>query len=295
MNIKIQKLLFILLPVIVFIYFLIPIDFIWFIFLNLLIGIIESIVFLVLKKERIRGIVSFISVFVSFFIYLILYKNLYYYYHISWNIVFFTLSLINIFNPFFYFFQNYPNKKKLIEFICIFILVLFKSFIFDTKYYYATTSSSLIQDVRYLRQEGYYKVIGTHKLLRKNPERFTDEDYEHILYFFNNTDWLEKSFPNSFDKKKNLIDNNIIKNNNKYVCSAIGLYNIIKCDIYLVKIPINKKQSINLYIPKGTFYLYEDSDKEKDYNQQLKIVNNYYYEGILLPPLTEERFKEWCK
>ena len=105
MNIKIQKLLFILLPVIIFIYFLIPIDFIWFIFLNLLIGIIESIVFLVLKKERIRSIVSFISVFVSFFIYLILYKNLYYYYHISWNIVFFTLSLINIFNPFFYFFM----------------------------------------------------------------------------------------------------------------------------------------------------------------------------------------------
>lgn len=295
MNIKIQKLLFIFFPIIIFIYFLIPIDFIWFIFLNLLIGIIESIVFLVLKKERIRSFVSFISVFVSFFIYLILYKSLYYYYHISWNIVFFILSLINIFNPWFYFFQKYPNKKKLIEIICIFLLVLFKSFIFDTKYYYASTGSSLIQDVRYFRQEGYYRVIGKHQLLRKNPEIFTEEDYEHILFFFNNTDWLEKNFPNSFDKNKNIIDNNIIRNNNKYVCSAIGLYNIIKCDIYLFKIPINNKQFLNLYIPKGTFSLYEDSDRDKDFNKQLKMINNFYFEGILLPPLTEERFNEWCK
>lgn len=203
--------------------------------------------------------------------------------------------MINIFNPWFYIFQKYPCSKKIIEFFIILNLILFKSFIFDTKYYYATTGSSLIQDVRHFKNEGYYKAIGTHKLLRKNPEKFSEEDYERILFFLNNTDWLENNLPNSFNTDKCLIDVNMIKNNNKYVCSAIGLYNIIKCDIYLFKIPLNENQFINLYIPKGTFYLYEDSDREKDYNQQLKMINNCYFEGILLPPLTEERFYEWCK
>ena len=93
-------------------------------------------------------------------------------------------------------------------------------------------------------------------------------------------------------KSEILPDDEYIKNNIRYVCSTIGLYNIIEADIYCLKIAPNKSDFIKLYIPKGRFTLYDESDMEKYYDKQLNLIKNCYFEGVLLPPLTEDCFLE---
>ena len=279
-----ENFLFILFPILILIYYVIPIDFIYFILLSPIIGFVESVfLFIYEKKKRYSIGILIIDLFFIFAFYL-LNINLYYYYHKIWNILFFILNLTIISTLFFALFSKYPKHKKITGFFIIILLVFFKSFIFDTKYYFATTS--------YFKKEGYYKVIGNHKLLRKNPDSLTKDDAEAIVYFLNKTDWLEGNYPNLFMKNEFLPDDEYIKNNIKYVCSTIGLYNIIEADIYCLKITLNKSNFIKLYIPKGRFTLYDESDMEKYYDKQLNLIKNCYFEGVLLPPLKKDDFLE---
>lgn len=123
----------------------------------------------------------------------------------------------------------------------------------------------------------------------------TKDDADRIVYLLNKTDWLEENYPDLFMKSEILPDDEYIKNNIRYVCSTIGLYNIIEADIYCLKIAPNKSDFIKLYIPKGRFTLYDESDMEKYYNKQLNLIKNCYFEGVLLPPLTEKQFLELIK
>jgi len=296
MSIKKYYLKLLLFIILLSIYFFIPVDFIWFILLTLIIGFIEAIIFLSKREKRKLGIFVLLSNFLYLIIYLIFLKFTYNYYHLAWNVVYFIMTFTIIVIPWhFLFFNKHSKKKKNSILIFIIVSIGLKSFLFDTKYYYTATHSILIQDVRYFKKEGYYKVIGNHKLLRKNPAFITTEDVDSIMFFLNKTNWLEENYSNSLKKEKLLLDEEYIKNNLRYVCSTIGLYNIIKADIFCLKIPLNKSNFIKLYIPKGTFSLYDESDINKYYNKELYLINNCYYEGVLLPPLTEKQFLEWTK
>ena len=292
MNIIKENLLFILFPILILIYYVIQIDFIYFILLSPIIGFVESVFLFIYEKKKRYSIGILIIDFFFIFIFYLLNINLYYYYHKIWNILFFILNLTIISTLFFALFSKYSKHKKITGFFIIILLVFFKSFIFDTKYYFATTSSALIQDIRYFKKEGYYKVIGNHKLLRKNPDCLTKDDADRIVYLLNETAWLEGNYPGLFMKSEALLDDEYIKNNIRYVCSTIGLYNIIEADIYCLKITLNKSNFIKLYIPKGRFTLYNESDMEKYYDKQLNLIKNCYFEGVLLPPLTEDCFLE---
>jgi|GEM_PF-4126546 len=297
MNIKNKKLLTIFVPIVISIYLFLPVDFIWFIISSLIIGSIESVFFLVkLKKYKKVGILVSIVAISSLILYLKFTYLSYHYYHIIWNIIYFILTLTILFIPCYsLYFQKKSLKKKIGGFLLFFLIVGLKSFILDTKYYYTTTSSILIQDIRNLKYEGYYKVIGNHKLLRKNPSQLTAEDYEAILYLLNKTDWLEENFSDNFVRKEVLIDSEYIKHNSKYICSSIGLYNISKCDIYSLRIPLNKTKYTKLYIPKGSFIIHDETDIDRYYNKQPPRINNCYYKGTVLPPLTEDEFSDWTK
>ncbi|MBD5436063.1 MAG: hypothetical protein HDR36_06090 [Treponema sp.] len=153
------------------VYLFAPVDFIWFVALSLVLGIAESAIFLVRKKNRKIGmLILFVEMF-SLAIYLGFRASAYYYYF-AWNVVYFVLTLAILFAPcYIAFFQKQSGRKKtLLGFSCILLVVGMKSFVLDTRYYYAATGSCLVQDVRYFKIEGYYKVIGNHKLLRKNPD-----------------------------------------------------------------------------------------------------------------------------
>ncbi len=277
-------------------YFLLPVDFIWFVATSLVIGIAESMILLFQKRNRKIGLlVLFVETF-SLATYLGFMKSAYHYYHFAWNVVYFILTLAIFFAPcYIVFFQRQSRKKTKLLFLVVVLIVGLKSFVFDTKYYYAATGSCLVQDVRYFKNEGYYKAIGNHKLLRKNPNKLTAENYESIFYLLNETDWLEENFPNDDIANGILIDLEYIKHNCKYVCSFIWVYNIIKCDIYRLLIPLNKSKYAQLYIPNGSFSIDDESDIEKYYDQTPKRVNNCFYEGLLLPPLTESEFKDWTE
>lgn len=290
MNIIKENFLFILFPILILIYYVIPIDFIYFILLSPLIGFVESVFLFIYEKKKRYSIGILIIDFLFIFVFYLLNINLYYYYHKIWNTLFFILNLTIISTLFFALFSKYSKHKKIIGFFIIILLVFFKSFIFDTKYYFATTSSALIQDIRYFKKEGYYKVIGNHKLLRKNPDCLTKDDVNAIVYFLNKTDWLEENYSNLFMKNDVLLDDEYIKNNIRYVCSTIGLYNIIEADIYCLKIALNKSNFIKFYIPKGRFTLYDESDMIKYYDKQLNLIKNCYFEGVLLPPLKKDDF-----
>ena len=239
-------------------YLFAPVDFIWFVALSLVLGIAESAIFLVRKVSRKIGmLILFVEIF-SLAIYLGFRASAYYYYF-AWNVVYFVLTLAILFAPcYIAFFQKQSGRKKtLLGFSCILLVVGMKSFVLDTRYYYAATGSCLVQDVRYFKSEGYYKVIGNHKLLRKNLDSLTEEDCEAILYLLNETDWLEENYG---IENETLVDRDYIKHNSKYVCSAIGLYSINKCDIYRLRIPLDKAKYAKMYIPKGTFTIYNESD-----------------------------------
>ena len=126
----------------------------------------------------------------------------------------------------------------------------------------------------------------------KNPDKLTEEDYEAILYLLNETDWLEKNYGIA---DETLVDCEYIKHSSKYVCSSIGLYSINKCDIYRLRIPLDKAKYAKMYIPKGTFTIYNESDIEKYYDKPPECIGNCFYKGLFLPPLTEEKFLEWTK
>ena len=247
------------------------------------------------KNRKIGMLILFVEIF-SLAIYLGFRASVYYYYYyyFAWNVVYFVLTLAILFAPcYIAFFQKQSGRKKtLLGFSCILLVVGMKSFVFDTRYYYAVTGSCLVQDVRYFKGEGYYKVIGNHKLLRKNPDSLTAEDYEAILYLLNETDWLEENYGIA---DETIVDCEHIKHNSKYVCSSIGLYSINKCDIYRLRIPLDKAKYAKAYIPKGTFTMYNESDIEKYYDKPPERIGNCFYKGLFLPPLTEEKFLEWTK
>ena len=138
-----------------FAYFFVPIDFIWFVALSLVLGIAESVIFLVRKKNRKIGmLILFVEIF-SLAIYLGFRASAYYYYCFAWNVVYFVLMLAILFAPcYIAFFQKQSSRKKtLLGFSCILLVVGMKSFVFDTRYYYAATGSCLVQDVRYFKNE----------------------------------------------------------------------------------------------------------------------------------------------
>lgn len=279
-------------------YFFVPVDFIWFVALSLAIGIVESVIFLVRKKNRKIGLLVLLVEISSLATYLGFREAAYYYYYFGWNVVYFILTSAILFAPFYALcFQRQSGKKKKWGFLVIAFVVGMKSFVFDTRYYYAATGSCLIQDVRYFKDEGYYKVIGNHKLLRKNPERLTAEDCEVILYLLNKTDWLEENYGIANEIS---VDCEYIKHNCKYVCSSIGFYNISKCDIYRLRIPLGKAKYAKLYIPKGSFSIDDESDIEKYYDkqyyrEQMEHIANCFHKGMLLPPFTEKQFAELWK
>lgn len=294
MSIKKKVCLFTFFPILISIYFFLPIDFIWFILFNFIIGFIEAIIFLIQSDKRKIGTFILLADFSYLIIYLIFIYFSYNYYHKIWNIIYFIMTLTIILVPrYILFFNKFSRVTKIFILLLIISSVGLKGFIFDTKYYYEATGTHLIQDVRCFKNEGYYKVIGNHKLLRKNPEKLTADDYDSILYFLTNTNWLEENFPDKINEKGFLIDYEYLKKNCKYICSSIGLYNIIKCDIYCLQLRIDKRNSFKLYFPKGNFSMYAESDIEKYYRKQLERINNCYYKGILLPPLTEKQFLEW--
>lgn len=296
MNIEKKICLFIFFSILSPVYFFLPVDFIWFVLLSLFAGFVESII-LLFKIDK-RKIGAFILLADSFYliIYLILLYSSYNYYHITWNIIYFIMTLtIVLFPCYILFFNKFLRKIKIFALLLIIVSVGLKAFIFDTKYYYEATGTLLMQDVRYFKKEGYYKVIGNHKLLRKNPETLTTDDYDLILYFLNSTDWLEENFPDKIIGNEFLADYEYLKKNCKYICSSIGLYNIIKCDIYCLSLKIDKSNILKLYFPKGTFSIYSEADIGKYYGKRLKRINNCYYEGILLPSLTEKQFLEWTR
>lgn len=276
-------------------YLLAPIDFIWFIVLSLVSGIAESVFFLIRKKNRKFGMLVLFVELSSLAIYSGFIKSAYHYYHAAWNIVYFILTSAVLFAPCYIFcFQRQSEKKKKLGFLVIAFIVGLKSVAFDTRYYYAATGSCLVQDVRHFKDEGYYKVIGNHKLLRKNPDALTAEDYEAVLYLLNKTDWLKEQFPEK-SAGRPPIDSCYLKNNSTYICSSIGLYAINRCDIYRLRIPLDKGELARLYIPKGTFTIYDEDDIEKYYGKQPTRIHDCGYEGVLLPPLTEKLFKEWTR
>ena len=71
-------------------YLFAPVDFIWFIALSLVLGIAESVIFLVRKASRKIGmLILFVEIF-SLAIYLGFRASAYYYYYFAWNVVYFV-------------------------------------------------------------------------------------------------------------------------------------------------------------------------------------------------------------
>ena len=99
-------------------------------------------------------LILFVEIF-SLAIYLGFRASVYYYYYFAWNVVYFVLTLAILFEPcYIAFFQKQSGRKKtLLGFSCILLAVGMKSFVFDTRYYYAATGSCLVQDVRYFKNE----------------------------------------------------------------------------------------------------------------------------------------------
>lgn len=93
MNIIKENLLFILFPILIFIYYVIPIDFIYFILLSPVIGFVEAVFLFIYEKKKRYSIGILIIDFFFIFVFYLLNVNLYFYYHKIWNILFFILNL----------------------------------------------------------------------------------------------------------------------------------------------------------------------------------------------------------
>ncbi|MDE6718888.1 MAG: hypothetical protein K2J68_03425, partial [Treponemataceae bacterium] len=130
-------------------YLFAPVDFVWFVALSLVLGIAESAIFLVRKASRKIGLLVLLVEMLSLATYLGFRASAYYYYYFAWNVVYFVLTLAILFAPcYIAFFQKQSGRKKtLLGFSCILLAVGMKSFVFDTRYYYAATGSCLVQDV----------------------------------------------------------------------------------------------------------------------------------------------------
>lgn len=103
-------------------YLFAPIDFIWFIVLSLVVGIIESIILLSQKKRYQKlGILVLATEIVSLTAYSGFMVFSYNYYHIAWNMIYFIATSIFLFVPCeILIFHSYSIKKKCNAFFCFF-------------------------------------------------------------------------------------------------------------------------------------------------------------------------------
>lgn len=103
MNIIKENLLFILFPILILIYYVIQIDFIYFILLSPIIGFVESVFLFIYEKKKRYSIGILIIDFFFIFVFYLLNINLYYYYHKNMEYFIFYIKLNNYFHTFFCF------------------------------------------------------------------------------------------------------------------------------------------------------------------------------------------------
>ena len=265
-----------------------PIDTICIYGINLLLGILSLIFFLVtffIKKEKQFLILFFLQLILIFtwYIFIICQDSPD---RIGWK-VYLYLLIAPIFLSDFIIANQVFNKRKFLLW-CFIILqsCIFIKILLFTKFYKFEGNKEYFEDIRNYSNPRQYKVLNPHKLLNKNPEKLSEKDYKLIYELINNSSWIKDNFSEFDEKFFNEIDISYIKDNTKYSFSVINLYSLKKADFYKISIPIKNQQTkINIYFPKGTFYLSKDN---------LEIYKNYYnvlpneikyciYEGLGLP------------
>lgn len=163
--------------------------------------------------------------------------------------------------------------------ICVFIKILL-----FTPFYKIAGYGVNGEDIRnYSKKQ--YKVLNPHKLLNKNPEKLSEEDYKAIYSLINDSDWIKDNYSEVNLEYLKEIDILKIKNDIKYSFSTIHFNGLEKVDFYKISISL-QSDIITIYFPKGTFYLSKDDlELYKKYYNVLPNETDYYliYEGVGLP------------
>lgn len=265
-----------------------PIDCTYIYGINLVLGILSLIFFLITffaKRERQFLILSFIQIFLILIWYVFI-KYHYSPYRIGWKIYLYLLIAPIIFSDFI--FANQILKKRIFLLLLIIILQfsIFIKTLFFTRFYEFEGNKENNEDIRDYSNTKQYKVLNPHKLLNRNPETLSDEDLKLICSLINNPNWIKDNFPDFDDFLFNEIDNNYIIKNIKYSFSVINLYGYKKADFFEISIPLKSQPTkINFYFPKGKFYLSQDDlELYKKYYQIVPDEEKYsIYEGLGLP------------
>ncbi|AEB15460.1 hypothetical protein [Treponema succinifaciens] len=208
-------------------------------------------------------------------------------YRIGWKFYLCILIFPISFSEFSLANQLVLNKRKVLLF-CFIILqsFIFVKSLFFTQFYEFEGNKEYGEDIRNFSENGQYKVLNQHKLLNKNPEKLTDEDYNAISSLINSSDWLKDNYPKYSNISANSLDVECIKKNIKYSFSVIHFNEFFKADFYKLSIPLEKRwKKISVYIPKGEFYLSAEDflTYEKYYNIIPKETSYTCYKGLGLP------------
>ena len=143
-------------------------------------------------------------------------------YRIGWKFYLCILIFPISFSEFSLANQLVLNKRKVLLF-CFIILqsFIFVKSLFFTQFYEFEGNKEYGEDIRNFSENGQYKVLNQHKLLNKNPEKLTDEDYNAISSLINSSDWLKDNYPKYSNISANSLDVECIKKNIKYSFSVI--------------------------------------------------------------------------
>ena len=104
-------------------------------------------------------------------------------------------------------------------------------------------------EVGHLLEKGY-KIIGRYKLYNPHPRPITPADARFITEKL--SDWLKSSYPQkTFGLTlQNLTASNII-DNMKYVFTLLTYKRILEGDFYCLKLEVDDKETVNIYIAKA--------------------------------------------
>lgn len=265
-----------------------PIDSTYIYGINLGLGILSFIFILATffaKRERQFIVLSFFQLLLLLFWYVLI-KCRYSPYRIGWKIYLYSLMTPISVSEFILANQMMDRRKFLLWCFailqsCVFIKTLFFIHFYEFEGYREDN-----EDIRDYSNSKQYKVLNPHKLLNRNPEKLSEEDYKLICSLINDSDWIKDNFPEFDDIFFNEIDILNISNDIKYSFSVINLYGFKNADFYEISVPLKTQQTkITVYFPKGTFYLSKnDLEIYKKYYTVLPDEKDYcVYEGLGLP------------
>lgn len=208
-------------------------------------------------------------------------------YHFMWKINFFCF-VVPIVLLVFYKLRSQGNRRALsIACAGIMSIILVKTVFFMNHYIFGSKDLSTtieFRDIRDYREEGYWKVVGAYKVLKKEPEKLEEVDLASMEWLLTKTDWLPRHYPEESSKIGVRLDKHFIQKNARYEFSLVDFYVFKRADIYILRIPlIQGNTMINVYIPKGTFYYLSDYPMNIYFDRQPEPVEGGLFYGLYTP------------